>query len=317
MIPGYTIHDEIYRGRRRVVYRGERERDRRAVILKTCAAEYPSSTDIAKLQREYDIIAPLDAEGIVKALAFEPHHPRPALILDDIGGQPLHDHLQSHPMAPQAFLDLAIKLATAVGAVHQHRIIHKDINPKNIIVNIDSNQINIIDFSIASHLPSETQNIIHPDTLQGTLAYMSPEQTGRMHRAIDYRSDFYSLGVTFYEMLMGALPFDVRDPMELVHCHIAKPPAPPMDACPQLPQALSDIVMKLLAKTAEERYQSAAGLVADLQFCLAQLQTHGAIGAFVPGRDDAVDAFHAPQKLYGREAEQAALIDAFERASEG
>ena len=317
MIPGYTIHDEIYRGRRRVVYRGERDRDRRAVIVKTCATEYPSSTDIANLQREYDIIVSLDAEGIVKALAFESHPPRPALILDDIGGQPLHDHLQSTPMAPRAFLALAIKLTTAVGAAHQHRIIHKDINPKNIIVNVDANQINLIDFSIASNLQSETQKIIHPDTLQGTLDYMSPEQTGRMNRTIDYRTDFYSLGVTFYEMLTGGLPFDVEDPLELVHCHIAKQPLSPIDVNPQLQQALSDIVMKLLAKTAEERYQSAAGLVADLQFCLAQLQTHGAIGSFVPGCDDVIDAFHAPQKLYGREAELAALIDAFERASEG
>ncbi|ETW97489.1 MAG: hypothetical protein ETSY2_44510, partial [Candidatus Entotheonella gemina] len=317
MIPGYTIHDELYRGRKRVVYRGEREQDQRSVIIKTFNTEFPSSTDIANLQREYDIIVPLNDEGIVKALAFENHHHRPALILEDIGGQPLSDHIVLKPMALQPFLRLAIQLATAVGTVHQYNIIHKDINPKNIIVNAESNHMNLIDFSIASHLSGETQKIIHPNTLYGTLAYVSPEQTGRMNRAIDYRTDFYSLGVTFYEMLTGVVPFDVEDPLELVHCHIAKHPLSPIEVNPQIPMAISDIVMKLLAKAAEERYQSAAGMIADFQSCLAQLQTAGNIGVFVPGNEDVVDTFHVPQKLYGREAEIATLIAAFDRASDG
>ena len=146
MIPGYTIHHEIYRGRKRVVYRGEREQDHRSVIIKTLNTDYPSTTDIANLKREYDIIAYLDAEGIVKALAFENHYNRPALILDDIGGRPLNDHILSTPMVPHPFLKLAIQLVAAVGAVHQHKIVHKDINPKNIIVNVESNYINLIDF---------------------------------------------------------------------------------------------------------------------------------------------------------------------------
>ncbi|MEE8289421.1 MAG: AAA family ATPase, partial [Nitrosomonadaceae bacterium] len=214
------------------------------------------------------------------------------------------------------FLNIAIKLSTTVGEVHQSGIIHKDINPKNIIVNLDTDQLNLIDFSISSHLPSETQKISHPNALEGTLAYMSPEQTGRMNRAIDYRTDFYSLGVTFYEMLTRKLPFQVDDAMELVHCHIAKQPLTPIKVDPEIPKALSNIVMKLLEKTADKRYQSAYGIQADLDTCLKQLRDSGKIEKFTLGLQDVMDQFHIPQKLYGREQEIATLMTEFDRISQ-
>ena len=317
MIPGYLIAEEIFRGRKRIVYRGIRKEDNRAVILKTLSTEYPSDSDIANLKREYEVIKKLNNEGIVEALAFTANKNRPALVLEDFGGKSLKTFIDSDKIDFITSLDIAIKLVKAVAALHQNQIIHKDINPKNIIVNLDTQQVKLIDFSISSRLPKENQKISHPVFLEGTLAYMSPEQTGRMNRTIDYRTDFYSMGVTFYEMLTTHLPFQVQDPMELVHCHIAKEPLPPVEMKQEIPAVVSDIVMKMLAKRAEKRYHSALGILADLQTCLKQWKVSKKIDDFIPGESDIKDRFQIPQKLYGRENEIAALLAGFDRVSQG
>jgi serine/threonine protein kinase len=197
--------------------------------------------------------------------------------------------------------------------VHERGLIHKDIKPANILVDPASGGVWLMGFGIASRLPREHQAPAPPEVIAGTLAYMAPEQTGRMNRSVDSRSDLYALGVTFYEMLTGRLPFTAADPMEWVHCHIARQPVPPNERVARVPEALSAIVMKLLAKTAEQRYQTAAGLASDLRRGLEEWESHGRIDPFPLGAHDASDRLLIPEKLYGREREVDALVAAFDR----
>ncbi|HEY9298490.1 MAG TPA: AAA family ATPase, partial [Phormidium sp.] len=215
------------------------------------------------------------------------------------------------------FLNIAFQLSEILGNLHKNHIIHKDIKPHNILISSETAEVRIIDFSIASRLERENQTISNPNLLEGTLAYMSPEQTGRMNRSLDYRTDFYSLGVTFYKMLTGELPFLATEPLEFVHCHIAKVPVPPHHLNPEIPEAISSIVMKLLAKMAEDRYQSAEGLKFDLETCLMKLQTTGTISDFIAGSADKAGQLLIPQKLYGREAEVSTLLETFDRVAGG
>ncbi len=316
ILPGYTIAETIYEGDRTVVYRGIRERDRQPVILKMIKDEYPNIEEITRFRQEYTIPQKLDVPGIVKPYNLVTYQNSFALILEDFGGQSVSELLKTKKIQLQEFLTLAISLVETLSQVHKVGIIHKDIKPSNIIINPETREVKITDFSIAITLPKEQQTIVNPNLLEGTLAYISPEQTGRMNRAIDYRTDFYSLGVSFYEILTNQLPFTTTDPMELVYCHIAKQPVPPKEVA-EIPQAVSDIVMKLLAKNAEDRYQSAAGLKFDLETCLQQLQTTGKIENFPIGQRDRGNQLLIPQKLYGRETEVQTLLDAFGRVSLG
>ncbi|UNU23702.1 AAA family ATPase [Microcoleus vaginatus] len=316
ILPGYTIAETLYEGDRTVVYRGIRERDRQPVILKMIKDEYPNIEEITRFRQEYAIPQKLDVPGIVKPYNLVNYENSFALVLEDFGGQSVSELLKNIKIHLQEFLLLAISLVETLSQVHKVGIIHKDIKPSNIIINPETREVKITDFSIAIALPKEQQSIVNPNLLEGTLAYMSPEQTGRMNRAIDYRTDFYSLGVTFYEMLTNQLPFTTTDPMELVYCHIAKQPVPPKEVA-EIPQAVSDIVMKLLAKNAEDRYQSAAGLKFDMETCLQQLQTTGNIENFPIGQRDRGNQLLIPQKLYGRETEVQILLDAFGRVSLG
>jgi Nif-specific regulatory protein len=317
MIPGYRTIGEIYRGRKRIVYRGIRQRDRLPVIIKTLISDSPSERDLAGLRREYQILQNLQVEGVVKAYGLEKYHNRLALILEDIGGEPVRSLIDAHRVDFGTFLKIASLLSQTVGDLHRHQIVHRDITPKNIIVNASEGKVRLIDFSISSRIGPENQQLGHSSVLQGTPAYMAPEQTGRMNRAVDYRADLYSLGVTFYELLTGRLPFQSSDPLELVHFHIAKAPTPPHLLDPNLPRPISEIVMRLLAKNAEDRYKSAYGLKSDLDACAAQWHTTGAIRAFALAENDFSEHFQVSQKLYGREHEIATLIEAFERVSRG
>jgi PAS domain S-box-containing protein len=316
-LSGYQIREELYRNSKRVVYRGIREADGLPVILKTLGTEYPSPTDIAQLHHEYEMTQDLKLGGIIEPLSLEISSNLPVLILPDTGGISLKTFLNQQCLDLDRFFNLAIKLAKTLGEIHQHHIIHKDIKPSNIIIQPQSLEVKLIDFAIASKLSKETAAAVHPNSLEGTLAYMSPEQTGRMNRAIDYRTDFYSLGVTFYEMLTGELPCQADEAIELVHCHIARMPVPPTERVPEIPLAVSNLVMKLLAKNAENRYQSGLGLKTDLEICLKQWQEQGGIDEFKLGEKDFPGQLEIPQKLYGRDRESAQILSAFERVCGG
>jgi serine/threonine protein kinase len=234
------------------------------------------------------------------------------LVLDDPGGEPL-DHCLGKPMELGRFLCLAVNLAAGLGKLHRASLMHKDVKPANVLVDFATDRVWFTRFGIASRLPRERQSAEPPEMIAGTLAYMAPEQTGRMNRSIDSRSDLYSLGVTFYEMLTGVLPFKASDPMEWVHCHIARQPVAPDQYAKEIPAPLSAIVMKLLAKTAEERYQTAAGVASDLRRCLAQWEAQDYIDEFPLGRQDTPDRLRIPEKLYGRAREVDTLLGAFDR----
>ena len=319
-LPGYQITASISEGLNTSVYRGIRESDEQPVIIKILKAEFPTLEEITRLKNEYKITQHLQVETIVKSYSLETYQNRFALILEDFGGQSLSQIL-SKRLNLTAFLNIGIQLTSALNSLHKNCIIHKDIKPSNIIINTETETVKLNDFSVASRLSKENPQINSANLVEGTVAYMSPEQTGRMNRTLDYRSDFYSLGVTFYEMLTGELPFNSTDILELVHSHIAKHPVPPCtcrrnaENSDEIPQVVSDIVMKLLAKNAEDRYQTAEGIKADLEKCLNSLQTTGEIVDFVPGEWDRSGQLSIPQKLYGREAEVDRLLAAFERVS--
>ncbi|HEY9851693.1 MAG TPA: AAA family ATPase [Leptolyngbyaceae cyanobacterium] len=321
-LPGYRIGKEIYASSRTLIYRGERESNSQKVIVKLMRSQYPNFTQIVQFRNQYTIAKNLNIPGVIQPYSLENYQNSHALIMEDFGGVSLKQMMEDsavgiakNPEDLTDFWEIAIQIATILDQLHRQRVIHKDIKPANILINPNTKQVKITDFSIASLLPKESQVITSPNVLEGTLAYLSPEQTGRMNRGIDYRSDFYSLGVTFYELLTGKLPFPTNDPMELVHSHIAKQPPAVYNINPYIPSILSDIVAKLMAKNAEDRYQSALGLKYDLETCFNQWKNYGKITNFDLGKRDISEHFLIPEKLYGRAEEIATLLAAFNRVS--
>ncbi|MFS0517227.1 AAA family ATPase [Nostoc sp. UIC 10607] len=320
-IPRYHIIEEIYNGLRTIVYRGYRETDSLPVVIKLLKNPYPTFNELVQFRNQYTIAKNLNSSLIIQTYSLEAYQNGYVLVMEDFGGISLKDYFardQTRDMGfLQEFLQIAIALCNTLDILYSQRIIHKDIKPSNILINPHSKQVKLIDFSIASLLPRETQTLISPNVLEGTLAYISPEQTGRMNRGIDYRTDFYSLGVTFYELLTGELPFQSNDPMELVHSHIAKIASSIHKINSEIPPIISEIVSKLMAKNAEDRYQSVLGLKYDLEISLTQLKTTGKIETFPIAQRDVCDRFIIPDKLYGREAEVKILLEAFENVSLG
>ncbi|MHC5747302.1 MAG: trifunctional serine/threonine-protein kinase/ATP-binding protein/sensor histidine kinase [Nostoc sp.] len=315
--PGYRMYDLLYNGSKTLVYRGYRETDSLPVVIKLLKNPYPNFSELLSFRNQYTIAKNLNSPLIVQTYSLEHYQNGYALVMEDFGGISLKEwRVRGKGQSLQQFLEIAIALCNTLDILYRLRIIHKDIKPANILINPETKQVKLIDFSIASLLPRETQTLINPNVLEGTLAYISPEQTGRMNRGIDYRTDFYSLGVTFYELLTGELPFQSNDSMELVHCHIAKLP-PMLGDRREISQVLCEIVIKLMAKNAEDRYQSALGIKFDLENCLTQLQETGSIENFEIAQRDVCDRFIIPDKLYGRETEVSTLLQAFERVSLG
>lgn len=310
---GYAIAQQLYVGDRTIVYRAVEKASQRPVIVKLLQQEYPSFNDLLQFRNQYAITHNLAIPGIVRPEKLEIYGNSYALVMEDVGGMSLRQYIQEQALSLSEILAIALQLTNILHDLHNNCVIHKDIKPANILIHPDTKQVQLIDFSIASLLPKENQEIKNPKGLEGTLAYLSPEQTGRMNRAIDYRSDFYALGVTLFELLAGQLPFVCDDPMELVHCHIARQ-APSLTTF-NIPVPVAAIVMKLMAKNAEDRYQSALGLRYDLEQCRHQLHETGEIADFELGQRDSCDRFNIPEKLYGREAEVAALLAAFDRVS--
>jgi predicted ATPase/GAF domain-containing protein/tRNA A-37 threonylcarbamoyl transferase component Bud32 len=316
-LSGYQITEKLHESDNSQVYRGCRLAWEQQVILKVLKLAYPSPEKIARFKREYEITQNINLAGVVNVYSLENHQHGWVMVLEDFGGYSLDRLMQSGKFTLTEFLSIAIEIVGILGQVHQQHIIHKDINPSNIVFNRTTGSLKLIDFGISTALTQENLTFRNPNVLEGTLAYISPEQTGRMNRVIDYRTDFYSLGVTFYELLTGQLPFPTEDAMELVHCHIARLPAPPHAYKPDIPQTISAIVLKLMAKNAEDRYQSVHELKADLETCLRQWQVKGQINPFPVGQHDVSDRFLIPQKLYGREEEIETLITAFNQVSLG
>ncbi|MGB3422444.1 MAG: serine/threonine-protein kinase PknK [Dolichospermum sp.] len=317
MLTNYQIIEKIYESANSLVYRAKLKLDNQPIILKVLKENYPTPSELTRYKQEYEITRSFNTDSIVKAYNLERYENTLAIILEDFGGQSLKSLLSQGQLSVENFLTIAIKITESLDAIHAANIIHKDINPSNIVYNLQTEQLKIIDFGIATPLSQELLTVCPLNQLEGTLAYIAPEQTGRMNRGIDHRSDFYSLGVTFYELLTNKLPFEATDPMELVHCHIAQQPLPVHELIPDLPLAVSNIVRKLLAKTPEERYQSAWGIKADLETCLNQLKTLGQISQFPLGSQDIAQKFHISQKLYGREQEVIQLLTTFEKVSQG
>lgn len=322
-IDSYQIKTLVYESVNSIVYRGIRQQDNQPIILKMLQQDDPSPQERTRYRQEYEIIRTLNLDGVIKAYGLEENEHRLIIILEDFGGISWRQAMQTispdtQPITPLSlleFLPIAIQVADILGKVHAANVIHKDINPANIVFHPETKQTKLIDFGISTLLSRQNPTLKPPNVLEGTLAYLSPEQTGRMNRVLDYRTDFYSLGVTFYELLTGKLPFETIDPLDLVHCHIARQPPSPHQLNPALPLVLSDIVMKLMAKAAEDRYQSAWGLKTDLEHCLQQMQQQGGIPHFALARRDISDKFQIPQKLYGRESETAIVLAACDRVA--
>ncbi|BAZ50722.1 two-component hybrid sensor and regulator [Nostoc sp. NIES-4103] len=316
-LPGYQLSELLYESSKTLVYRGKREIDDLPVAIKLLKSFYPTFTELVQFRNQYTIAKNFQIPGIIQIYCLESYHNSYALVMEYFGGISLAEYTVTHKLELKEFLSIALQLTEILENLYLYKIIHKDIKPANILIHPDTKQIKLIDFSIASLLPRETQSIQNPGVLEGTLAYLAPEQTGRMNRGIDYRADFYALGATFFELLTGQLPFSSDDPMELVHYHIAKEPPLVCAVNLDIPLALAQIIKKLLAKNAEDRYQSASGLKYDLEICLNQLQNSGTIQEFKIGQRDLCEQFLIPEKLYGRENEVQQLISAFEHVSHG
>src|ERR1700733_6642130 len=296
-----------------ILYRARaRSAELSSVLLLTFASIRPRPESLRKIEHEYLFCRDFDTTWAVRPHALTDYNGQRALVLEDPGGEFLHRLIQG-PMEIKQFLRIAIGLSAALGQLHKRSVIHKDLKPSNVLVDTATGHAWLAGFGIASRLPREQQSPAPPQFIAGTLPYMAPEQTGRMNRSIDLRSDLYALGVTLYEMLTGRLPFIASDPMDWVHCHIARQPAPPYVHLKSIPGMLSAMIMKLLAKTAEERYQTAVGLERDLRRCLDEWETQPPIDEFPLGEQDFPDRLIIPEKLYGREREVDALLAAFDR----
>jgi PAS domain S-box-containing protein len=301
------------------LYRGRGRGNQMPILAVAVAAEQPSLQNLRRLEHEYSLAAELDTAWAARPFALSRHQGRAVLILEDPGGEPLDRIIEQHkgqPINLTRFLRTAIGLTAALSQAHRQGLIHKDVKPANALVD-DSGQVWLTGFGIASRLPRERQSPEAPEFVAGSLPYMAPEQTGRMNRSIDSRSDLYSLGVTLYEMSTGSLPFTASDPMGWVHCQIARQPLSPHERARDIPSAVSAITMKLLAKDAEDRYQTALGLERDLQRCLIEWEALGRIDEFPLREHDTRDRLLIPERLYGRAAEINTLLASFDRVVAG
>src|SRR5260370_23540404 len=286
-----------------------------SVLLLAPASTRPTVETLRKLQHASRLRDQLDSAWAVRPLTLAQHRGNPALVLEDPGGETL-DRLLAGPMEIKQFVRLAICLANALTGLHKSGLIHKDLKPANVLVAPATGEVRLMGFGIASRLSRERQAPEAPELIAGTLAYMAPEQTGRMNRSIDSRSDLYALGVTLYEMITGSLPFTASDPLEWVHCHIARQAVPPHERSQNVPVPVSAIVMRLLAKTPEERYPTAAGLESCLRRCFAALEAPREIDHFQLGEHDRPGRLLIPEKLYGRELAIGTLLASFDRLAE-
>jgi predicted ATPase/class 3 adenylate cyclase len=316
-LSGYEFNEALHVGPRFATYRGVRQADASRVVAKVPVSRRPSRRDSARLKHEFEMARLVDGTGVVRPLALENDRDRLVLVLEDFGGVSLKQYLEGRRLQLHEFFRLAIQCADVLHRVHQAGVIHKDIKPSNLILHQATYELRLTDFGVSSRLIHEGGGVRTAARMEGTPAYMAPEQTGRMNRSVDGRADLYALGATFYEMLAGRPPFDAQDRMELIYCHLALTPRPPHEVRSDVPPAVSAVVMKLLAKTTEERYQTAAGLKADLVRLERQLQATGEVMPFPLGAHDHPREFRPLERLYGRSAALDELNAAFDRVAQG
>ena len=315
-VSGYSLLEKLSENRNFIVYHGQKEGGAQTFIIRILKSPLPSPADAARFKREYSLIKALDAKGVVKILDIVPCGSSYAVVEEDFDGIPLRTLIKTAPFDLSSFLQIARQLAEVLGILHWNQIIHMEIKPDNILINQSENRIKITNFGISA-IFTHTCDTLYNNMISGTLAYMSPEQTGRMNRSVDYRTDLYSLGITFYEMLTGIVPFWSDDPLELIHSHIARKPRAPDAVNPAVPRVVSGIILKLLAKTPEERYQNSMGLMKDIGECIQRLNTHGVIDDFPLAVEDISIRFNIPQIIVGRDKDKDKLIKVFERAAGG
>ncbi|MDO9140292.1 MAG: AAA family ATPase, partial [Methylobacter sp.] len=287
-------------------------------VLKLPSSEYPENSEVERINKEFEFLTLFDNDFIIHAYQSGFQKNRPFIYLEDFNAISVRDYLkQKSKVSLDDFFLIAVSVTQGLAEIHSKNIIHKNINPSNLLINSDKKQVKLIDFALATRLSREYPLLKNPAHLEGALAYLSPEQTGRMNRSVDYRTDFYSLGISFYELLTGRIPFESHDKLELVHAHLAKQAVAPHLLNPEIPVCLSQLVMKLIAKQAEDRYQSAWGLQQDLQ-CIKQLLNHPeSLQQFFIGQYDISDKFQLTQKLYGRELPVAILLKTFDQVIHG
>ncbi len=288
-------------------------------MLKTSAGEFPAPSTVARLRNEFDLGVDLELKGTVRYLRQLEHNNTRVLIVEDFMARPLSWLLrpEANLVALDTLLDISIDLADALEELHQHDVVHRDISPSNVFYNAETAALKLGDLGLASRIPRTQQAALPPRELEGTIAYISPEQTGRMNRDVDYRTDLYSFGATLYHLATRQVPFEGENMMAVVHGHIARDPAPPHELRSELPQVLSEIILKLMCKAAEERYQSAAGAAADLRRCREMLSAGCKIEAFPLAEEDRSPVFTVSGRLYGRGEQLAGLLSAFDRAAKG
>lgn len=316
-ISNFQVYSKVHGNDHTIVFRGTRISDGASVVIKTPAENSPAEHRYKRLRREFQIGKRFDSPYVAKYLELVNLPSGLALIMEDIGATSLKYLIPEQGLPVKEFLAIAIPMAQGLVDIHRSNVVHKDIKPGNVIINKETNEVRFIDFGISSKLREEFAQPLPPNRLEGTLTYISPEQTGRMNRPLDYRTDFYSLGITFFEMLSGRPPFKSDDSLELIHNHMAQTPPPLHTTKTAIPEGLSDIVAKLLSKAAEMRYQSAEGILADLKHCQRQMAIRNAIPAFDLAREDISERFSLPKKLYGRDQELAALSNIFAQVAKG
>ncbi len=319
-IAGYQIVKQLFSSPKTIVYQAL-DSDKTPVILKMITEQFLSSKELALFNSEYKINSIFSSPLIIKTIKLTNHGNLPVMVLNDIEGTSLKDLIIKSNLGYFADnlelgLNIAISIVKAIAEIHDKSVIHKDINPSNIVYNQSDNRLNIIDFGLSSELSFENFDLSNINLLEGSLAYISPEQTGRINRNIDYRTDYYSIGITLYEMFSGHLPFHATSAREWVYCQIAKEPVPLIELNKKIPEALSRIVAKLIEKTAEMRYQSPFGIIADLMTCFDSIKENRIIDDFEPGKSDISRKFQISQKLYGREKEIEQILTAFKQLPE-
>lgn len=298
----FTIKEKLYDGLTTKIYKVVKPENNEQFIVKMLKSHYPDIKNITKFKHEYKIAKNLDFDGILMPYELKRHDNNIALIMEYFDGESLKSYIKDGPLELDEFLTISIALSDILYQFQRKNIIHKDIKPSNILFNKDTKEVKITGFGIATATPRYK---LHDkiELIEGTLAYISPEQTGRINSLVDWRTDFYSLGVTLYEIITGKLPIDNCDPIELIHSLLSKAPIPACEVNSAVPKTVSKIIKKLLSKNPGDRYQNANALKMDFERCLREYKSHGTISDFPIAQNDISEKFYIPQIAYGRDEE--------------